>query len=102
MKLLPFDFEETCRYFSHFKGEDKALAYGIVGGTPQYFRQLEHIFQRRLEGQKGVLRCNTAGVFQDTLAEVFQILFGVISVKIKAFYYIYMIAYLHQRINAEI
>ncbi len=32
MKLLPFDFEETCRYFSHFKGEDKALAYGIVGG----------------------------------------------------------------------
>ena len=40
MKLLPFDFEETCRYFSHFKGEDKALAYGIVGGTPQYLLQI--------------------------------------------------------------
>ena len=40
MKLLPFDFEETCRYFNHFKGEDKALAYGIVGGTPQYLLQI--------------------------------------------------------------
>ena len=40
MKLLPFDFEETCRYFSHFRGEDKALAYGIAGGTPQYLLQI--------------------------------------------------------------
>ena len=40
MKLLPFDFEESCCYFSHFQGEDKALAYGIVGGTPQYLLQI--------------------------------------------------------------
>ena len=40
MKLLPFDFAETCRYFSRFKGEDKALAYGMVGGTPQYLLQI--------------------------------------------------------------
>ncbi len=40
MKLLPFDFEETCRYFSHFKDEDKALAYRIAGGTPQYLLQI--------------------------------------------------------------
>ena len=40
MKLLPFDFQETCRYFSRFQGEDKALAYGIVGGTPQYLLQI--------------------------------------------------------------
>lgn len=39
IKLLPFDFRETCRYFSHFRGEDRALAYGIVGGTPQYLLQ---------------------------------------------------------------
>ena len=39
VKLLPFDFQETCRYFEHFQGEDKALAYGIVGGTPQYLLQ---------------------------------------------------------------
>lgn len=40
IKLLPFDFQETCRYFEHFQGEDKALAYGIVGGTPQYLLQI--------------------------------------------------------------
>ncbi len=40
MKLLPFDFEETCRYFQHFSDEDKALIYGIVGGTPQYLLQM--------------------------------------------------------------
>lgn len=41
MKILPFDFEETCRYFKHFSDEDKALVYGIVGGTPQYLLQLD-------------------------------------------------------------
>lgn len=40
MKILPFDFEETCRYFKNFSSEDKALIYGIVGGTPQYFLQM--------------------------------------------------------------
>lgn len=41
IKLLPFDFAETCRYLGHLEGEDKALAYGIVGGTPQYLLQLD-------------------------------------------------------------
>ncbi len=40
MKILPFDFEETCRYFKSFSDEDKALLYGIVGGTPQYLLQV--------------------------------------------------------------
>ena len=40
IKLLPFDFEETCRYFRSFTAEDKALAYGIMGGTPQYLLQM--------------------------------------------------------------
>jgi len=40
IKLQPFDFEETCRYFSNFSAEEKALAYGIVGGTPQYLLQI--------------------------------------------------------------
>ena len=40
MKLLPFDFEETCRYFKNFAAEDKALIYGVVGGTPQYLLQI--------------------------------------------------------------
>ena len=40
MKILPFDFEETCRYFKNLSPEDKALIYGIVGGTPQYLLQM--------------------------------------------------------------
>ena len=41
MKLLPFDFEETCRYFKNLLDEDKALIYGVVGGTPQYLLQMD-------------------------------------------------------------
>ena len=40
MKIKPFDFEESCAYFSGFSDEDKALMYGIVGGTPQYLLQM--------------------------------------------------------------
>ena len=40
LKILPFTFEETCRLFSKFKDEDKALLYGIYGGTPQYLLQV--------------------------------------------------------------
>ena len=41
MKIQPFDFADTCRYFENFSGEDKALIYGIVGGTPQYLLQMD-------------------------------------------------------------
>ncbi|MCD8332728.1 MAG: ATP-binding protein [Clostridiales bacterium] len=39
-KISPFDFFETCRYLKNYSDEDKALAYGIIGGTPQYLMQL--------------------------------------------------------------
>ena len=41
MKILPFDFEETCHYLKRLSEEDKALIYGIVGGTPQYLLQMD-------------------------------------------------------------
>ena len=41
MKILPFDFADTCRYFKDFSAEDRALVYGIVGGTPQYLLQMD-------------------------------------------------------------
>lgn len=41
MKIQPFDFEESCRYFTNFSNTDKALIYGIVGGTPQYLIQMD-------------------------------------------------------------
>lgn len=40
MKILPFNFAEACRYFANFSAEDKALLYGIAGGTPQYLLQM--------------------------------------------------------------
>lgn len=41
MKVQPFDFADTCQYFKNFSGEDKALVYGIAGGTPQYLMQMD-------------------------------------------------------------
>ena len=38
--LQPFDFVQACSCLSSFPDEDKALAYGMVGGTPQYLLQL--------------------------------------------------------------
>ncbi len=41
LKINPFDFFEACRCFAKFSNIDKALAYGIVGGTPQYLMQID-------------------------------------------------------------
>ena len=40
IKLLPFDFEETCKCLQGMSDEDNALIYGIAGGTPQYLLQM--------------------------------------------------------------
>lgn len=40
MKIQPFEFRDTCRYFTKFSPMDKALIYGIAGGTPQYLQQM--------------------------------------------------------------
>ena len=40
LKLEPFSFEETCQLFTKFTDEEKALIYGIFGGTPQYLLQV--------------------------------------------------------------
>ena len=39
-KILPFEFSEVCAYLKNFNATDKALVYGIVGGTPQYLLQI--------------------------------------------------------------
>ena len=41
MKILPFDFGDTCKYFNRFSPEDMAMVYGLVGGTPQYLLQMD-------------------------------------------------------------
>ncbi len=40
-KINPFDFFESCCYFTRFSNINKALAYGIIGGTPQYLMQFD-------------------------------------------------------------
>ncbi|MCQ2458681.1 MAG: ATP-binding protein [Clostridia bacterium] len=40
IRLKPFDFSEVCHYFRNLSIEDKALMYGIVGGTPQYLLKM--------------------------------------------------------------
>lgn len=40
IRLLPFDFAESYAFFKGFSAEDKALAYGITGGTPHYLLQM--------------------------------------------------------------
>lgn len=41
MKIRPFDFADTCRYLKNLSMEDKAMVYGMVGGTPQYLLQMD-------------------------------------------------------------
>lgn len=41
LKILPFEFADTSRYFGRFSAEEKALIYGIAGGTPQYLLQMD-------------------------------------------------------------
>ena len=41
LKIKPFDFFESCSYFTGFTDVDKAQAYGIAGGTPQYLGQID-------------------------------------------------------------
>ena len=41
LKIDPFDFFESCRRFKKLSDVDKAMAYRIVGGTPQYLIQFD-------------------------------------------------------------
>ena len=40
IKINPFDFAESCQCFPNMSNEEKAIMYGIVGGTPQYILQM--------------------------------------------------------------
>ena len=41
LKINPFDFFESSKYFKKFSPFDMALVYGMVGGTPQYLLQID-------------------------------------------------------------
>lgn len=64
IKLLPFTFEETCRYLSNMSGEDLALMYGVVGGTPQYLLQVNDK-QSAAENIKNIYLNPTSFLFEE-------------------------------------
>ena len=41
LKILPFDFFDAGKYFPKYSAQDKALVYGVLGGTPQYLAQFD-------------------------------------------------------------
>lgn len=44
IKLEPLGFDKVCQFFSGLSNEEKAVMYGIVGGTPQYMLQMNERF----------------------------------------------------------
>jgi AAA+ ATPase superfamily predicted ATPase len=41
MEILPFDYLDSGRFFPRYSLEDKAAAFGITGGIPQYLIQIK-------------------------------------------------------------
>lgn len=64
MKILPFDFGDACRYFKGFSAVDKALVYGMVGGTPQYLLQMKEGLSVE-ENMKNTFLNPTSSLFEE-------------------------------------
>lgn len=63
LKIEPFDFFESCHYFKKLPNTDKAIAYGIVGGTPQYLEQIDDNIS---------IEENTKKIFLDPSSSLFE------------------------------
>ncbi len=44
IKINPFEFKEVCYFLKGFTHTNKAILYGMVGGTPQYILQISDRF----------------------------------------------------------
>lgn len=42
IKLQPFNFFECAKYLKSFNDEEKAIIYGMLGGTPHYLMQIDN------------------------------------------------------------
>ena len=65
IKLQPFDFFDTCRYFKEFSDVDKAMTYGFIGGTPQYLMQINNSMSVE-ENIKNTHLNPSSAVFEET------------------------------------
>jgi uncharacterized repeat protein (TIGR02543 family) len=69
MKIQPFTFSEASEYFSGMTPVDKALMYGIAGGTPQYILQMDS----KLSVRENIINTFTANTTPATLNLTFGI-----------------------------
>lgn len=65
-KVRPFEFREACQYLSGFTPTDKALAYGVIGGTPQYLLQFDNQCSIE-ENIKHIFLDPTSSVYEEPL-----------------------------------
>lgn len=63
LQINPLNFFESAAYIENFSNEDKALAYGIAGGTPQYLLQIN---------DKITLEENIKNIFLDTSSFIYE------------------------------
>ena len=63
LQINPLNFFESAAYIENFSNEDKALAYGIAGGTPQYLLQIN---------DKITLEENIKNIFLDTSSFMYE------------------------------
>ena len=75
IELLPFDFLDASRYLRGYSAVDKALAYGVFGGTPGYLFQVDvdknvrENIQRLFLDSSSPLFCEPSGVLRQEIRE---------------------------------
>lgn len=65
LKLEPFDFFEASLFFKNFSKEEKAIAYGVIGGTPQYLTQINDTLSIE-QNVKDLYLNQTSSLFEET------------------------------------
>lgn len=65
LKLEPFDFFEASLFFKNFSKEEKAIAYGVIGGTPQYLTQINGTLSIE-QNVKDLYLNQTSSLFEET------------------------------------
>ncbi len=65
LKIEPFDFFKSSLFFKNFSNEDRALAYGIIGGTPQYLIQINDKLSIE-QNIKDIYLNQSSAIFEET------------------------------------
>ncbi len=63
-KIQPFEFRDVCEYFKNLSDVDKALAYGMLGGTPQYMLQIDDTLSIE-DNIKNIFLSPTSFIFEE-------------------------------------